>query len=57
MSHTSVWVKAFQADGAARMDMASMYPLHFASIVEIIVDTIYILAKCIWVSWITLQAP
>lgn len=54
MSHTSVWVKALHAEGAAGMDMASMYPLSFASIVEIIVDTIYILAKCIWVSWITL---
>ena len=49
--------EAFQADGTARMDMASLYPLHFASTVVIIFDTIYILAKCILVSWITLQAP
>lgn len=57
VSHTSVWVKASQEDGTARVDLASMYPQHFASIVGIIFDTIYILAKCILVSWITLQAP
>ena len=57
VSHTSVWVKAFQADGTARVDLASMYPLHFAPIVGIIFDTIYILAECILVSWITPQAP
>lgn len=57
VSHTSIWVKAFQADATARVDLASMYPLHFASIVIIIFDTIYILTKYILVSWITLQAP